>query len=449
VARREISRVNGFVHDVNTVASLSSEPSNIRVLSDRTLYILQNLSLEDVTFLSRYGEILTNGFYIPVAAGSPEQVDVEDAVDLIRRDLNDMSVEQLLECICAAQNAMIDQEEAGGQEIEAQLSDGQVPVGPDEQFPDQASYFDAKCNVSNGIFDTILGAVTWLDDNSVALLIGLFGGVTSGLIAGLIGAGPFGWAVIVTSSVIAGIAAFISRNLVNFSDLKAALIDTQDEAVLSLFNATDTLTARGNFISAVEAGTPAITSIESGVLSLMLTSDMLNNLFTPRADAVEYQSPSPVDCGGALLQVWSFEASGQGWSFRDDSTGTYSASGVWDSPKEAWEVTIVGLGTGTGPRASGTVLITGLSLAIPAGGSIQADYSAPGDGVLTSQKVKAIFSDMTDQTEQPSGTTTAGTLVMTVPAAKTITDIEVTFGRNWVNAFNTTRDLEEVRVIGT
>jgi len=343
---------------------------------------------------------------------------------------------------------MIEQEEAGGQEIEGQLSGGQISVGPDEQFPDQSSYFDAKCNVANGIFDTILDAITWLDDNSVDLLIGLFGGVTSGLIAGLIGAGPFGWAVIVTSSVVAGIAAFISRNLVSFSDLKAALIDTQTEAVLALFNSTDTLTAKGGFISEVEAGTPAITSIESGVLELLLTSDMLNNLFSPRSDVVAYESPSPVDCGSALLQLWSFVASGESWSFRDDSTGTYSASGLWISARQAWEITIVGLGTPTGPQANGTVLITGLSIAVPAGGSLQFDYGAVGDGIVVGLKIKAIFSDVTEQEQDFTNRILAGTGVMTFIASKTLAEIEISVGRNSSAPFNTDVDIEEVRVIG-
>lgn len=335
-----------------------------------------------------------------------------------------------------------------GQDVEVENSDGVIAVGEGEQFPDQESYFDAKCNVANGVYDTILGAVTWLDDNNVDLLLGLFGGVTTGLIAGLIAAGPFGWAVILTASVIAGLAGFISRYAVSFSDLKDALIDTHTETVLALYNATNALTAEENFITEVEAGTPPITSIESGVLALLLTSDMINNLFEPREDMAVYESDSPIDCGSGLLQIWTFAASGEGWSFRDDSTGTYSASGVWFLPKEAWEVTIAGPGTGHGPRAEGTVLISGLSLAIPAGGSVQMDHSATGDGVQGSRQIKVFFSDATDQTEKPPSTSTAGTIVMTVPTAKTISSIEVSFGRNWTFAFSTTRDCEEVRVYG-
>ena len=449
MARREIGRVNGFVHDISVVASLSDEPDNIRLLSDRSLYILQNLSLEDITFLSRYGNILTGGFYLPVAAGSPEEADVLDAVDLVRRDLNDMSIQALLDCICSTNQMLVEQGAIAGQAVGETSSDGDVAVGPDEQFPDQESYLDAKCNVSNAIFDTILGMVDWLDDNDVDLIAGLFGGVTSGLLVAVAISGPMGWAWALVSSLVAGLAGYIVKLAVNFGDLSAALSDTQDECVLALFNASDAVVARSNFIAAVEAGTPTITSVESGFLGLLLVSDMVNQLFGPREDIANYESPSGVDCGASLLQSWSFVASGEGWSFRDDSTGTYSASGVWSGAKEAWEIGIVGLGTGTGPRAEGTVLITGLSIAIPAGGSIQMDYSETGDGVIASRKIKAFYSDVTTQTEQPSSSSTAGTLVMTLPSAKTLNSIEVSFGRNWQFAFNTTRDCEEVRVYGT
>lgn len=449
MARRQISRVNGFVHDIDKVVSLSSVPNNIRLLSDRSLYILQNLSLEDVTFLSRYGEILTGGFYLPVVAGSPEEADVVDAVDLIRRDLNDMSVEELLECICATNTALVEQGTLAGSAVAEVASDGDVAVGPGEQFPDQESYFDAKCNTANAIFDTILGMVDWLDDNDVDLLAGLFGGVTSGLLVAVALTGPMGWAWAVVGGLITGLAGYLVRLTVNFSDLSAALGDTQDECVLALYNASDTSTAADGFLAAVEAGSPAITSVESGLLGMFLVSDLLNNLFAPREDIAQYVSPSPVDCGSAVLQVWSFVASGESWSFRDDSTGTYSASGAWSSARQAWEITLVGVGTGKGPAALGTVLITGLSIAIPASGSLQMDYSATGDAGAMTTILKAVFSDLTEQEEIIPSDSGAGSIVMTVPGAKTLSEVEVTFGRNSTGAFDTTRDVEEVRVIGT
>lgn len=448
MARRKISKVGGFVHDINTVASLSDEPDNIRLLSDRSLYILQNLSSEDITFLSRYGEILTDGFYLPVTAGSSEVSDVEDAVNLIRRDLNSMGVEQLLECICSTNTTLVEQGVIGGSVVGQIASDGEIVVGPDEQFPDQASYFDAKCNVANAIFDTILGMVDWLDNNDVDLLAGLFGGVTSGLLVAIAISGPMGWAWAVVGGLITGVAGYIVRLTVNFSDLSSALGDTHQECVMGLYNATNSGAAKVNFLSAVEAGSPAITSTESGLLGMLLGTDLLNNLFSPREDIVSYSSPSPIDCGDNLLQVWSFEASGEGWTFRDDSDGTYSASGLWLSGgEEAWETTLVGLGTDAGPKAKGTIYIDGLSLSGQVGGSVQMDFGALSSGPSSSKHIKVIYGDLSEYEVSVPGTD-AGTVVLSLTVAGTIETIETWVQRNWGTAFTVSMEFKEVRVFG-
>ncbi len=449
MARREISRVGGFVHDVNTVASLSDEPNNIRLLSDRSLYILQNLSLEDVTFLSRYGEILTDGFYLPVTSGSPEESDVVDAVDLIRRDLNSMAVEALLECVCAGINALVELGVLGGQDIEVAPSDGQVDVGPDEQFPDQESYFDAKCNASNAIYDTVLATVQWLEVNNIDLLGGLLGGMTTALAMALLISGPVGWAVTLAGVTVTGITTFLISEAIDFSDLEDALVDVHEELVLSLFNASNTLVAEDNFIAAIAASSEPTTGIERDLVRLLLSSDLLNLLFDPRQDVGVYESPSPIDCGAGLLQVWSFVASGEGWTFRDDSDGTYSASGLWLSGgEEAWEVSIVGLGTPPGPKAKGTIYIDGLAIAVPAGSSVQLDFGAGSGGLKHDKHIRVVFSDVTELEVSVLGQP-AGTLVLTIPTAKTIAEIECFTQRNEGIPFNTSIDFNEVRVVGT
>lgn len=449
MARREISRVGGFVHDVNTVASLSDEPNNIRLLSDRSLYILQNLSLEDVTFLSRYGEILIGGFYLPVTAGSPEESDVVDAVNIIRRDLNSMAVEALLECICAATNALVELGVLGGQDIENAPSDGEVPVGPDEQFPDQESYLVAKCNAANAIYDTVLATVRWLETNNIDLLGGLLGGMTTALAMGLLISGPVGWAVTLAAVTITGITTYLISKVINFSDLEDALVDVHDESVLALFNSSNTIVAENNFIAAIAASTEPTTAVERDLVGLMLSSDLLNLLFSPRQDVGVYQSPSPVDCDSGLLQVWSFIASGEGWTFRDDSDGTYSASGVWLSGgEEAWEITLVGIGGPNPTKAVGVIYINSLSIAAEVGGSVQMDFGALSSGKASSKHIKVIYSDLSEFEVGVSGTS-AGTLILTLTDPGTIETIEVWVQRSWPStAFTMTMEVQEVRVMG-
>ncbi len=335
-----------------------------------------------------------------------------------------------------------------GQDIESPKSDGEISVGEDEQFPDQESYFDAKCNVSNAIYDTIKGKVDWLRNNNVDLLAGALGGVTTAIALGLLLSGPVGWAIQLASVTLIAISTFVISKALDFEDLQNALIDVHDEIVVALYNASNTATAKTSFIAELAASSVPTTDLEKDLIGLMLSNDLLNQLFGPRDDVAAYQSPSPVDCGAALLQVWSFVASGEGWSFRDDSTGAYTAAGVWNSGAEAWRMTITGPGTGPGPHARGTILITGLSIVVPAGGSVQFDHGATGDGVIGSRRIKAIFSDVTEQQFTATSTKTAGTAVMTIAAAKTIAELEISLGRNWSNPFNTTRDVEEVRVIG-
>lgn len=448
MARRLLSRVGGFVHDINTVASLSDEPNNVRLLSDRSLYILQNLSQEDITFLSRYGVMITGDLYLPVLPGSAEASDVEDAIDLIRRDLNSMAIDDLLECVCEAVRLLGEQGASGSQEIESTMSDGEVSVGEGQQFPDQEAYFDAKCNVANGIYDTVLGTVTWLKDNDIDLLAGVFGGVTSGLIVGLLGAGPLGWATVLVGSVLAGMAGFLIKYSLSFEDLEDALVDVHDESVLALYNASNSVTAEAEFLAAIESSSVPTTPIERGLVALMLTSDVLNQLFAPRSDVAVYASPSPVDCGGALLQVWTFLADVEGWTFRDDSVPPSTASGAYDAGDEALAVTMTAAGGGSRPKTEGTWFITGLAIVAPSASSLQIDFSETSDGVTGAGELRLIFSDATELFWSGEIGIGAGVKVLTMPEAKTVEEVEISFARTTVTPGTYTRDLLEVRIVG-
>lgn len=361
--------------------------------------------------------------------------------------LDDIAV--AIECICNGTTILAEKSGQEGQAAEGTLSDGIVETGEGEQFPDQESYFDAKCNAANGIFDTVLGMIVWLRDNDVDMLAGLFGGVTSGLLVAAALAGPVGWAWALVSSLVVSLAGFIIAYALNFSDVKDALDDTHEACVMSLYNATDSITAEDNFVDAVEAGTPTITSVESSFLRILLSAEILNQLFEPREDVGKYISPSPISCGDSLLAFWTFPSDAEGWTFRDDSVGASSATGAYNAPEEALQVTKVTAGGGGQPRAKGTWLKTGLSVLVTAGSSAQFDYSAPSDSVNQSKHMKVIYSDLTEDELMISGGTGAGTLVMTLPAAKTIAEIECSISRAWTVASTSTSDVLEVRVYGT
>lgn len=208
-----------------------------------------------------------------------------------------------LNCICEQITLVGEKSGTVEQEVDDPASGGEISVGPGEQFPDLSAYEVAKCNAANGIYDTILESVQWLVANNVDLLAGIFGGVTSGLLLGLLLAGPVGWAVALAGSVLGAMAGYLVRFAVNFTDLESAMGEVHEEAVEALFTSQNSIDARNAFVATIEAATTPITPVESGLLEIMLSFEMLNNLFEPRSDLAEYISPDPIDCTGFCSRV--------------------------------------------------------------------------------------------------------------------------------------------------
>lgn len=318
--------------------------------------------------------------------------------------------------------------------------------GMDDDYPDSEAYFDARCNACNGIFDTLRETVLWLEVNHVDLKAGVFGGITTGLITALTLSGPAGWAVVAISSLIAILAGWIIAETLDFEQLGDAFDDEHTDLVKSLYNSQTVDTARDNFITVLDGSTFPTSFEEQALIKFMMGYELLNQIFNPREDMANYDSSSPIDCGSFILQLWSFVASGEGWAFRDDSTGTYSASGQWVGAREAWEINLVGLGTGHGPAAIGTIYITGLSIAVDITNSVQFDHSATSDAIIVSRRITVIYSDLSEQTFITTPSKDAGTVIMTIEGAKTIAEIEIEVGRNSAAPFDATIDILEVRV---
>ncbi len=221
-----------------------------------------------------------------------------------------------------------------GQSIDSPASLGETSVGPGEQFPDEGEYFDAKCNASNAIFDTIRETVSWLDTNNVDLLGGAFGGITSGVALALMLSGPVGWAITLVSVTLVAISAFLLSGSFNFSDLRDALDDVHSEAVLALYSAGSASEARDGFVAEVAASAVSTTAAERLLITMFLTNSVLNELFLPRADTAVYQSPSPISCPSSWSHTFDFTASDGGWT--NDTIGgrpfgVYAAATGWQS----------------------------------------------------------------------------------------------------------------------
>lgn len=358
---------------------------------------------------------------------------------------------EVLNCICEQLTELTGQGVAEGQTIEDPPLDGTITVGSGEQFPDQEAYFDAKCAVANAIFDTVLAMVDWLNGNQDDVIAGQFGGVTSGLLVGISAVGIASWVWDKVKTFTASLAGQIVSTVTDFAELSAAMNDTHQETVLAMFNASNTNSAEANAISAIQAGTPTIGTPETLMLKILLSSDMLNNLFDPRADLAAYVSPSPIDCGAAILQLWTFPTDVQGWTFVDDSDPGSSATRVYDAVNQAIENEYI-VESAPNVSAFGINTSPSVSHALVPGSSVQVDYSAPSDAPLNHGI--NVIAEFSDATEEETGILTfnmAGTRVLTISVTKTITNVRVECGRSTSGSAQGSTSQQhflEVRIIG-
>lgn len=330
----------------------------------------------------------------------------------------------------------------GGAAPPPELGAGDVDIGIDGQFPDQSSYLTAKCLAANTIYDYIYAKMVWLRDNEVDLVAGVFGGLTAG-IAIQFATGPLGWAAIAIEAITAGVAALIIAYELNFDDLCDNLADVKSEIINGMYNAGSVAAAKASWLAAMDSGTPSVTAVEKALISYLLVSVFLNELFSPSSETLAYTPPSPTTCTGAGT-VWTFAASDEGWTFQDDSTGAgYSASGAWET--EQWIVTMIGTGSVT-KQAKGTIYKTGLSIAVDVGQSVQFDFGPTSDGVNSSKWIDLVYDDASEFHAFVSGGASAGTIVLDITEAGNIEEIYCSLSRKWTSGFNFTRAITEVRV---
>lgn len=362
------------------------------------------------------------------------------------------NINETLEDLIAGLQEMIDQSAACCQEKGGVIETGPEDTppqygGPDDEYPDQESFFDAKCNAANAIFDTVRDMFQWLQDNGTTLLAGLWGGVIGGITQGLDQSGPIGWAISKVETALVTIAGYVVNVNLGFQDVVDAMDDTHSDCVRVLYNAADSATARANFIDTIEAGTPTITAADSQLIDMFLTNDIFNQLFDPRADIAQYQSPSPIDCSTFTTQVWDFDSDAESWTFVDTSGGSASSSVVYDGTGEALKQTTIIPG-GSPDFGEGKHLSPIVAIPVTPGSSIQVDFSAASDGVRQGIQIDAIY---TDATEESFGSVRSGsgTQILTVSVTKTLEQVVVYVNRGpdtKAGADNFDTSIFEVRV---
>ncbi len=300
---------------------------------------------------------------------------------------------------------------------------------PGDKYEDAESFFDARCSAANAVYDTILGAINWLDDNHIDLKAGALGGVATGLVLMALSSGPVGWALVAGSTIVAAMAVWVIAEVLDFEELAQSLDDVHEELVMSLYNASDPATGKANFLEVLGGATPDPDDNILFLIGLMLNDDVLNQVFDPRSDVADYTSDDPIDCGGVILR-WDFDADQESWTFRDDSTANASAVGSYDGTEEALSHAQIIISGGSGRKSRAVDVSPVLSQVVGAGNSVQADHDATSDGISVSRWLKVIYTDLSEYEVKKNPHTGAGTIVLSLTEPGTIETIELATQRS-------------------
>ncbi len=260
---------------------------------------------------SRQWRAVWNGLISGLAYGrnwnrsSGTITDVQVIARQIYEDMDMACLDDLIEalaCYCDSNTEIAAQTAALVELVAGQAAESPGPVSQPEDFgegetwPTTEAYFDAKCNAANAIFDTLREVFVALDANSVDILAGLFGSVTTGIMTMFIGAGPVGWAMVLTASIVGIVSGYVIRYTLDFSDVVDALDDVHCDAVNALYDSGTAETANSAFMAVLAGATSPPTAIESALVDILLNVTMLNQLFEPREDVAIYESDDPCEC---------------------------------------------------------------------------------------------------------------------------------------------------------
>lgn len=306
---RLISRANGYVHNVDTIRGLSDEPCNLRFLSDRSLYILQNLSELDVTFLARYGTIISSDQYIPVSPGTSDASDVGDAINIIRRDLTDMGCNDIVEAInslkISINNTSCGCEIGQGADNQEGEEGGSVPdpVG-DIVYQEPSPIADRKCKAANAIHQTVEELFVGLAAYNVGGMSTLGLSLVVSLIAGVIATSvttPIGGLMVAVAGALASFGAtLVGVQVFDLDDTLARLTASRSDLVCALYSSTTTSSARDAYEA--ELLSAGISPAASALIVLLLTNATLNVLFFDTSETAAYWPTytPPVDCASCV-----------------------------------------------------------------------------------------------------------------------------------------------------
>jgi hypothetical protein len=319
---------HGTIHDLAHLAELCDSACRILCVSDRTLYVLQNLVNFDATFRARYAvELLEKGF-IPVTEDSPLWPLYRSTVAALPLEVRDMScdIESGLNAIADALSELAARpsggpcaDYGGGTIVVNCLSnaDNETLLGPDESsvgygvppdgFATWEEYLTYKCQAAEFIHALVrkFMVAAWNFD-----LVFLTANLVAPVIAGIAGVlpavfTPAGFAIFITAIV--GISAlaiaqwFFMGEMIDQWDLD------HDAIVCALYNSGSSVQAISALSNALEDAIQAIVSWGalggvSGQISALLSTAFSqlagNGIVEPLFKAVVAATAYEADCSG-------------------------------------------------------------------------------------------------------------------------------------------------------
>lgn len=300
---RDSSRVRGSVFDLVRLMALSASDCNVLFVSSRTLSLIQTLSRE-VAFDSRYSREFLPGAEYVIADDSDELDDINEIVNNYELEVQDMSCDlnATLEAMTIAiQNIAAVGCGSCGSELDPVSADP-PPIGPGEDFPTIDDYDEYKCEAANWLVDGLEDVFVKLkvydvDFWATTTLAAGSSLVTAILLTTLIG----GAVVVIGGVVIALVSSLIIGSTIDMTDILTVLDDEREALVCALYNGTDAESSRTAFLA--ELTTAGLNAAEVALLGLILTNELVNNLYVLDEDieghtittACEGCGPDPCD----------------------------------------------------------------------------------------------------------------------------------------------------------
>lgn len=333
MATRNLSRAKGFVHSLDHLSALSDD-CNLVILTDRALYVLQNLAAMDATFASRYGHIVDGDQYIPLVldGGSDEQI-YQNTIYEVQGGLSMGCLDELTSALVGIRDAIAEQGNACCASIE--ITTGQYPqigegvYGPGDPPPpgweETNPELSQKCDMANWYWQEFRETVVAIrESGAIGLLVASFG---AGL-AILLGY----WEIVLSSLWI----AIITGEIGSLADIGALLLGAGNADIDAVTDALDS--DRQGFVCAlygaetnVDAGNRlndwsddnGLNGIQSAIVRVILSPWVMVGLFDPTEAQLSeaFETPNKLPCATGCLPIETC-----GFSFQY-GTGTFVYDG--------------------------------------------------------------------------------------------------------------------------